>query len=76
MSSKLTLFHTDGCHLCDEAQALLDDMGLAYQLVDICEQTVWLERYRIRIPVLTLGGSELGWPFDKDMVSAFLESVK
>ena len=48
------LFHTDGCHLCETAWALLSEAGLAWQVErqEILARPEWLERYRTRIPVL------------------------
>ena len=62
----LTLFHTDGCHLCEQAWTLVEQAGMAAQTrrCDILEEEAWLEAYRVRIPVLQDGaGRELGWPF-------------
>ncbi|GLP96005.1 glutaredoxin family protein [Paraferrimonas sedimenticola] len=70
----LRLFHTEGCHLCELAQALLDEQQLSYQLVDICDHAESLEKYKIRIPVLTKGDAELGWPFDQASLTEFLEA--
>jgi glutathione S-transferase len=62
----LTLFHTDGCHLCEQAWQLLEEADVATRTrrCDIMEDDRWLERYRVRIPVLRdEAGRELGWPF-------------
>lgn len=62
----LTLFHTDGCHLCEQAWALVEEAGLATttRQCDIMDDVTWLDAYRVRIPVLRdETGRELGWPF-------------
>ncbi|MGS3184718.1 glutaredoxin family protein [Aeromonas taiwanensis] len=62
----LTLFHTDGCHLCEQAWTLVEQAGLAGEThrCDILEDDAWLAAYRVRIPVLCDdAGRELGWPF-------------
>ncbi|WP_421202845.1 glutaredoxin family protein [Aeromonas enteropelogenes] len=62
----LTLFHTDGCHLCEQAWALVEQAGIAAQTrqCDIMDDATWLDAYRVRIPVLRdETGHELGWPF-------------
>ena len=62
----LTLFHTDGCHLCEQAWALVEQAALAGQTrrCDILDDDAWLAAYRVRIPVLCdEAGRELGWPF-------------
>ncbi len=61
----LTLFGTDGCHLCHDAQALLARMNLAWQEIDIVNDDALLERYGIRIPVLRRDQQEIDWPFDE-----------
>ena len=62
----LTLFHTDGCHLCEQAWGLVEQAGLAAAThqSDIMDDEQWLAAYRVRIPVLRdEAGRELGWPF-------------
>ncbi|TNH87240.1 glutaredoxin family protein [Aeromonas sobria] len=62
----LTLFHTDGCHLCEQAWGLVEQAGLAAttRQSDIMDDEQWLAAYRVRIPVLRdEAGRELGWPF-------------
>lgn len=62
----LTLFHTDGCHLCEQAWGLVQKAGLVGQTrqCDIMDDAGWLAAYRVRIPVLRdEAGRELGWPF-------------
>lgn len=62
----LTLFHTDGCHLCEQAWTLVEQAGLGARTrrCDILDDEEWLGAYRVRIPVLRdESGRELGWPF-------------
>lgn len=62
----LTLFHTDGCHLCEQAWTLVEQAGLGTRTrrADILDDDEWLSAYRVRIPVLRdEAGRELGWPF-------------
>lgn len=64
----LTLYGTQGCHLCDEAEVLLRTAAAARAIdwcyVDIALDDVLVARYGTRIPVLLApGGEELGWPF-------------
>lgn len=66
MSNKMTLFSTDGCHLCEQAWALLEQTGLAEgtEQQDIIDDEQWLAAYSVRIPVLRRqDGAELDWPF-------------
>lgn len=74
------LFHTDGCHLCERAWALLLQAGLAGEVErrEILAQPDWLERYRTRIPVLRRirDGRELNWPFDRPQLLAFYRETE
>ncbi len=69
----ITLYSADGCHLCEQAQQILNQVGVSYQLVDIALDEQLVEQYGVRIPVLAHQGKELGWPFDSQAVSHFLE---
>jgi len=64
----LTLYTTSGCHLCNQALALLEPWlakGLKLALVDIAEDDLLMVRYGVRIPVVaSSSGVELGWPFN------------
>ena len=55
---RLILYERDGCHLCDEARALLDEMvgPDRYARVDIDADDDLVLRYGFRIPVITLDG--------------------
>jgi len=75
---RLMLFGTSGCHLCEQAEAIIKACvpnGVDY--VDIAEQEQWQEQYAIRIPVLydPETKQELGWPFDQADVEGFVGRV-
>lgn len=64
----LVLYGTRGCHLCDQAEALLRQASgaraIEWRYVDIALDDALVVRYGTRIPVLvTGGGQEMGWPF-------------
>lgn len=72
---RLVLFQRDDCQLCDHALALL----AAVRAPDF--ESIWIDgdatleaRYGERVPVLRddVSGRELGWPFDADLLRAFL----
>ncbi len=54
------LYVRDGCHLCEDASVLLDEMigADAYDAVDIEADDDLLVRYAHRIPVLVIDGVE------------------
>ncbi len=73
MSAHCELFGTLGCHLCEEAEAVLQPFvaqGLVVELLDIIDSPDWLERYALTIPVLRRvdTGQEINWPFNEDDV--------
>ncbi len=75
------LYSTLGCHLCEQAKAVLWPVLSHYQLrlqeIDIAEDDALIERYGVRIPVLGVANqsAELNWPFDSQQVDAFLVEV-
>lgn len=63
---RLVLYGTSACHLCEQAEMLIGrEIGLPVERVEIADDTLLLERYGVRIPVLRAeSGVELDWPFD------------
>jgi glutaredoxin len=55
----LVLYGRPGCHLCDDARAVLLRVGHAFEEVDIESDDRLLARYLERIPVVALDGEEL-----------------
>ena len=77
MSVHCELFGTLGCHLCEDAEQVLQPFvaqGLIVELLDIIDSPQWLERYALTIPVLRRvdNGQELFWPFDQQAVLQLL----
>ena len=61
----LTLYTSPGCHLCEQAEEMLDYLGLAFNAVDISRDVDLIRIYGVRIPVLQRSDkAELRWPFD------------
>jgi hypothetical protein len=46
---RVLLYTQENCHLCEEARALLDSLGVEYE-------TAWDDRYALRIPVIEVDG--------------------
>jgi hypothetical protein len=74
MTASVILYGTPGCHLCEQAAAVIELAGATVSHIDITDDDILLERYGVRIPLLRREdlGIELGWPFDSDQVSKFL----
>lgn len=72
---KLELLTTLGCHLCEQAEAMVRQVFPRAELVlvDIADRDDWIERYGERIPVLRCGARELDWPFSLLDVRALAE---
>lgn len=66
----LTLYTGEGCHLCDLARDILDEVlegkagSAAYKVVSITGNDTLMAAYGERIPLVKNGaGQEKGWPF-------------
>ena len=80
---QLLLLGTQGCHLCDEAEAIVRSYLLNksrlidLEIVEIAEQVHWQEHYAVHIPVLydLETKKDLFWPFEKKDVNRFVEEL-
>lgn len=101
----ITLYSTEGCHLCEQAYSLLVEAGVQehVQVIDIAFDDVLFSRYGVTIPVVstqpvtstsseacsvtacsaiantvsdesTHSISELGWPFNRADLAAWLKN--
>jgi predicted thioredoxin/glutaredoxin len=66
MTKELTLYSTEGCHLCEMALELIKQVGLGEQveIVDIAFDDELFSRYGVTIPAVKVDESEINWPFD------------
>lgn len=68
-------YHREQCHLCEDAFALLQTLGIADRLtlVDIDSDPELGISHGLRIPVIRRAdGGELDWPFDAEGVRRHL----
>jgi len=76
MQNTFNLYSTDGCHLCEQALALISSVNpnIIVNVLDIMDDPTWLEAFQIRIPVFEHipSNKQLDWPFDAEQLSAFL----
>jgi len=76
----IILYSTEGCHLCEQAYALLTEAGVSEQVdvVDIAFDDNLFSRYGVTIPVVSFydneSVSELSWPFDAAELALWLKS--
>ncbi len=75
---KLRFYTTDGCHLCEEAWALIEPViqrrALAIECIDVMDDPQAEVRYAECIPVLERDdrNQALYWPFDAAAIYRFL----
>lgn len=76
MSVKFNLYGTDGCHLCEDALALCQQVmpEAEINVIDIIDDEKLVELYRISIPVLERlsDQTQLFWPFDQRQILELL----
>ncbi len=74
----MILYSTEGCHLCEEAYALLTQIGVSdnVNIVDIAFNDTLFSRYGVTIPVLKIEHIDdtLNWPFDLVSLKKWLDS--
>ena len=74
---QVTFYTKAGCHLCEEARDMLDDIAAQaiYELteIDIRSDTDLFEQYRYRIPVIVIDGETIleGRIAFRDLARAF-----
>ena len=77
----MILYSTLGCHLCEEAKAIilpvLQERQIPLQELDIAEDDQLMELYGVRIPVVKnpVNHREIGWPFDVQAFTNWLDTV-
>lgn len=74
---QVVLVSRAGCHLCEDAEALVDracrQFGLVWQRVDVDADPDLLARYRDHVPVLLVDGVVLDyWTVEHDRLVAAL----
>jgi glutaredoxin len=59
MNARIVLYTKPGCHLCEQVEGWLLEVGAAWQAVDITADAALYVKYRDRIPVIDLDGREV-----------------
>ncbi|MFT4798756.1 MAG: hypothetical protein ACJAYE_003033 [Candidatus Azotimanducaceae bacterium] len=80
---KLILYTTLGCHLCEQAAAIIARvqaqqlLELEVEAIDIADHDELVEQFGIRIPVVLLKhkNKDLGWPFDESELKNYLSDA-
>jgi glutaredoxin len=62
MSARVTLYGRPGCHLCDDARAVVErvcaDLGTSYDEVDITTSPDLMNAYADQVPVTFVDGKQ------------------
>lgn len=78
--AKWILYHTDGCHLCEQAEQLIKGLVNSHNellLVDIMSDDQLIADYQVSIPVFkSEQGQQLFWPFTALDVREFLAQAE
>ena len=72
----ITLYSTEGCHLCEMAFSLTQQLHISDQveIIDIAFDDELFSHYGVTIPVLSYQGNELNWPFDLEQLKVWLSN--
>ncbi|MBA59793.1 MAG: hypothetical protein CMQ40_11585 [Gammaproteobacteria bacterium] len=78
---KVNLYTTSGCHLCELAITLLEDMVRAGEIMEIKEieianSEILIQEYGTRIPVVAIHEEELDWPFEIPALKKLIKKYK
>jgi glutaredoxin len=81
MTARVTLYSKPGCHLCDDARAVIErvcaDLGESYVEVSILDHPELRRRYAEEIPVtLVDGGQHDFWRVSEERLRAALAAPR
>jgi glutaredoxin len=81
VSSRVTLYTKPGCHLCEEAEVVIErvcaDLGTSYDAVDITGSTELMNAYGEQIPVTFVDGRQHDfWRVDEERLRGALREQK
>ena len=75
----ITLYTTVGCHLCEQALAMLQDLPMDVTIVEveIADDERLMEKYGLTIPVIGVENSqqEISWPFSLGELESFISRL-
>lgn len=67
------LYSTDGCHLCEDAAAIIHAHStIEFEVIDIVFSEALMAKFATSIPVLSDGKNLLYWPFDAASLKQFI----
>jgi glutaredoxin len=77
VTARVTLYGKPGCHLCDDARAVVErvcaDLGESYDEISILDDPILMDRFAEEIPVTFVDGRQVSfWTIDADRLRAAL----
>ena len=78
VSDALILYTRPGCHLCELAAGMLDELGFEWLPVNIDDDPKLEQEYGLLIPVVYSAGAKkkLLYPFGREQLSRFMEELR
>lgn len=78
MTARVTLYSRPGCHLCDEARTVIEEVcaevGTTYDEISIADDTALERRFGHEVPVTFVDGKQHDyWRVDRVRLRAALE---
>jgi glutaredoxin len=74
----ITLYTRQGCHLCEQAQAVIAEVAAGratVEIVDIDTDEALRDRYTVRVPVVAVDGVEIAeYEVSRDLLLDVLRS--
>ena len=71
---KVVVYSKENCSLCDEAKAILHELQVEFEEIDIYKDERWLERYHLMIPVIEIDGEIIAYGrIHKDVIRKRLQ---
>jgi len=79
MTARVTLYSKPGCHLCDDARAVIErvctDLGESYVEISILDDASLMARYGEEIPVTLVDGAQHDfWRVSEERLRAALSA--
>lgn len=72
----ITLFGKPGCHLCEDARAVLAEVcgerGITWNEVSILDDPRLADEYWDKIPVITIDDNIMMWPISAEQIRSAL----
>lgn len=80
MMKSLLLYGTTNCHLCEQAQEMLESLSEQHSIkvtfIDIVDDDYLFEQYQLTIPVVKnpITQGTCFWPFDRSILENFINT--